>query len=276
MSANLEWEIPFSIISSYGELFLNESTPYLLLGEGCEALRRLRVVVDDIPQGDGQINHKRFTSGYEIQLEVALWNAARDAPLCDQEARLAAEDLMLHLNAVLNGSGRLIWTPTGLGDRRFLDEARLAEIGPWTTGNAFDSRIVFRLDSPFPYVMDLAQVEVELVDTVDQVITNNGTVTTFPVVRVDGPATAFDIDNLTTGESVHYDEALPGALPILAGHYIEFDFFRNTAYFDGSGDPAKAGIVIETSDFWSLDPQIPTTVGIFGASGTLLYNHSYA
>jgi hypothetical protein len=279
MSANLEWGVPFSIVSGFGELFMNGTTPYLLLQDNCEAMRRLRVVVDDIPQADGQINHRRFTAGYEVQLEVALWNAARDKPLCDAEARAAAEALMLHLNRILNDPGRLFWTPEGLGDQRFLDEARLSEVGPWTFGEVGDPRIVFRLDSPFPYVMDFAQVEIELADNVAQDVFNIGTVETFPVIRVDGPTSDFTIFNAEADPdgTLVYSASLPGAVPIGSGDFLELDFFRNTAYLNGAGQSRKAGIDIEQSDFWPILPgNVANNLLIVGADATVLYNHSYA
>jgi len=281
VSAILEWAVPFSIQSSKGTLTLNdEANPsglFLVLQEGCEATRRLRVVTDDIPQADGQINHQRFTAGYEIQLLVALWKD-RSEPACDQQAREMGEELMLHLNCMLNDTGRLFWTPTGLGDQRLLDEARTRECGAFTFGpsGVGDARLQFRFDSPFPYVYDFTQLTVSLEASTPQNITNQGNVDFWPVVKVYGPTTAFSIENETISQAIVYDSSLPGAVDIGVGEYMEFDFFRNTAYLNGTGASGKPGIDMTLSDFWPLQAGVANSIEISGADGDVLYNHAYA
>jgi hypothetical protein len=279
MSANLEWGIPFTIQSSKGTLALNEVVGdgyYLLIEDNCEARRPLRVTVDDVPQGDGSIPHHRFTGGYEVNITLALWEASRQQPACDEQARLMAEELMLHLNCLLNDDGRLFWTPSGLGDQRLLDNARLREVSAWTFGQAGDPRITFRLDSPFPYVYDFAQESVSLAASTPQSVTNEGNVDTFPVIRVLGPTTAFSLENETLSQAIVYDSGLPGAVDIGVGEYMEFDFFRNTAYLNGTGASGKPGIDVELSDFWVLQASTPNSIESSGAASTLLFNHSYA
>ena len=279
MSANLEWTIPFTIQSTKGTLALNAPVGdgyYLLIQDNCEARRGLRVTVDDVPRGDGSIQHHRFTTGYEFNLTVALWEAARDQPACDEQARLMAEALMLHLNDMLNSAGRLFWTPTGLGDQRLLDNARLKEISAWTFGQAGDPRMTFRLDSPFPYVYDFAQVTTSLLDGVPEVVTNNGNVDFFPVVKVYGSTTLFTVRNITINQEMIYDASLPGAPAIGPGDYMEFDFFRNTAYLNGDEDSGKPGIDVALSDFWPIQGTIPNELQVDGADADILWNHSYA
>jgi hypothetical protein len=278
VSANLEWTIPFTIQSSKGDLALNDdsgSALYLLLQDGCLMTRDLRVTTDEIPQGDGQINHARFTGGYRVQLEIALWES-REMPACDQAAREMAEELMRHLNVMLNDAGRLFWTPTGLGDQRMLDEARLAAVTPFTFGPVGDARITVTFDSPFPYVLDFTQETISLVDGVPQAVTNEGTADFYPVVKVYGPTSSFTLENTTLGEQIVYDSSLPGGASIGAADYVEFDFFRNTAYLNGSGASRKSGIDIELSDFWILEAGVANTIEITGADADLLLNHAYA
>lgn len=281
MSAILEWSVPFTIQSSKGDLTLNdESNPlglFLMLQEGCEAIRRLRVVTDDIPQADGQINHQRFTAGYEIQMLVSLWKD-RSEPACDEQARLMGEELMLHLNCMLNDTGRVFWTPTGLGDQRLLDEARTRECGAFQFGPAGlgDARLQFRFDSPFPYVYDYTQLTAALANGVPQPVTNQGNVDFWPVVKVYGPTTAFTIENETLGQAIVYDDSLPGAVTIGVGQFMEFDFFRNTAYLNGTGASGKPGIDMTLSDFWPLQANTANSIEVSGATADLLYNHAYA
>lgn len=277
MSAIVEWDVPFSIESTKGTLDLNDDSGplYLLLQEGCEARRDLRVTVDEMPQADGQINHLRFTSGYEVQLQVSLWED-REQPACAAVARAMAEELMLHLNCMLNDAGRLFWTPTGLGDQRLLDEARLREISAWSFGPAGDPRMTFRFDSPFPYVYDYAQVATTLPITTPVSVENEGNVDFFPVVKVFGPTTAFVLANQDVGESIVYNSALPGAAAIGSGDYVELDFFRNTAFLNGDGANLMAGIDVELSLFWALQAGVPNFIECTGAAAQILYNHAYA
>ena len=280
MSAILEWTVPFTIQSSRGTLTLNDDAnvlgTYLIQQEGCEALRDLRVVVDPIPQADGQINHQRFTTGYEVQLLVSLWENGREKPACDEQARVMAEELMLHLNTMLNDDGRLFWTPTGLGDQRLLDSARLASIGPWTLAQPGIPQITFRLDSPFPYVYDFTQVTTSLIDGVPQVVNNLGNVDFYPVAKVYGSTTLFTLRNDTLNQELIYDDSLPGAPTIGPGDYMEFDFFRNTAFLNGTGADGKPGIYMELSDFWPIQGGTSNTLDITGADADILWNHSYA
>lgn len=279
MSANLEWSIPFTIQSSKGDLTLNDDTNplglFLLQKEGCEATRRLRVITDDIPQADGQINHQRFTAGYEMQLLVSLWESTTK-PACDQQAREMGEALMLHLNCMLNDTGRVFWTPTGLGDQRLLDEARTREVGAFTFGQAGISQIQFRFDSPFPYVYDFTQLTATLLNGVPQNVTNEGNVDFWPVLKVYGPTTAFTLENETISQAIVYDDSLPGAVSIGVGEYMEFDFFRNTAYLNGTGASGKPGIDMELSDFWPLQAGVANSIEVSGADADMLYNHAYA
>ncbi len=279
MSANVEWDIPFAILSSKGTLTLNDDANsdglFLLIPDDCDMGRDLRVTVDEIPQAKGQINHARFTTGYEARLTVALWEN-RGQPACGQQLRLMQELLMLHLNDLLIEDGRLFWTPTGLGGQRILDEAMLRAISRPTLGPAGDSRMGFTLDSVFPYVYDFTQEIVALPANTPVVVENEGTEEFRPVVKVDGPAASFSIENVTTGRSVEYDSSLPGATGVAGGNYIEFDFFRDTAYLNGTGASMKPGIDVLVSDFWSLEARVPNTIQIVGAGGTILYNHAYA
>lgn len=280
MSANLEWTIPFTIQSTRGDLTLNDEANalglYLLMQEGCTAMRQLRIVTDDIPQADGQINHQRFTAGYTMQLLVGLWES-RTKPACDEQARLMGEALMLHLNTMLNDSGRLFWTPTGLGDQRLLDECQTRDVGAFGFGPAFEPRLQFTFDSPFPYVYDFAQETTVLEDGVPEVVNNEGNVDFWPVVKVYGSASLFTLQNVTLNQAVIYDDSLPGAPTIGPGDYMEFDFFRNTAFLNGTGADGMPGVYMELSDFWPIQGGVSNTLQIDNApSADVLWNHSYA
>lgn len=279
MSACVEWEVPFTLRSSYGDLDLNDdsgSAYYLLVDAGCVARRTLRVTSDPIPQGDGQIHHRRFTDGYEISLRIQMWETKTERA-CGQVLREMVETLMLHVNDMLNTPGRVLWTPDGLGDRRMLDQARVFAVGdPTRDGPGGPLEVTVGFDSPFPYCIDATEQDVVLVAGVPQNVTNDGNVPMFPVFVVNGPTSGFTIANNLTGEDLVYDSSLPGAVAIGGGDYVEFDFFRNTAYLNGSGANRKAGIDLELSDFWAIDAAVATSVEITGAGGTLKFNNAVA
>lgn len=278
MSANLEWSIPFTIRSTYGDLDLNDDANalglFLLVPSECSMGRQIRATVDDVPQGDGSIPHSRFWTGYQAELTISLWES-RAQPACDAQAREMAEELMLHLNLLANDTGRLLWTPSDYSDDRMMDEMRTLELDRWQLGEAGVLSIRFVLDSPFPYVIDATQLTESLADNVQETITNSGNVPFFPVVKVDGPTSSFVLSNDTTGEELIYDSTLPGGVAIAGGDYVEFDFFRNTAYLNGAGSNRKASIDVESSDFWTLAPGA-NLVTLDGATGDVLYNPSWA
>jgi hypothetical protein len=277
VSANVEWGVPFTIQSSYGDLTLNDTTNplgyFVLVESGCAMGRDLRAVSDPIPQGDGQVHHRRFADGYQVRLTIELWENPNQAA-CAEVARLMVQELMLHLNDMLNDPGRVLWTPTGLGDQRILDEARVVILQrPTVSDGAIRFDVTF--DSPFPYVLDFAQVTEALADGVPENLTNNGNVEMFPVVKVYGPTSFFTLENTTVGQTFTYDATQPGASSIAGGDYLELDFFKNSAFLNGTGARRFAGIEVESSDFWPLVPGV-NAVEITGATADVLFNHTYA
>lgn len=280
MSACVDFSVPFTIQSAYGTLTLNDDTNTLGLfllnegqgGQGCQMGRDLRVVNDNVPQGDGEIHHRRFAGAYQAKLTIGMWKD-RHERACDEQLRLMFEELGLHLNSLLNDPGRLIWTPPGLGDNRMLDEARVRDLPRPSVGIATEQEVIF--DSPFPYAYDATQAQPALSDGVPAYLTNNGNVETFPVVKVNGAAGFFQVINHSAGVMLQYDPTRPGAVSIPGGSYIEFDFFRNTAYLNGNGPSRKAGVDVAASDFWTLAPGV-NIIEVVGATATVLYNHSYA
>lgn len=276
MSANVEWGIPFTIQSAYGDLTLNDDTNplglFLLDQAGCAMGRDLRVTADPLPQADGENLHRSFTDGYQVRLTIQMW-ASRTDMACDEQLRLMTEELMLHLNSMENDAGRVFWTPTGLGDQRLLDEARVVALPRPSNGPPVSFDITW--ESPFPYVIDYTQKTEGLVSGVPEYLSNDGNVEMKPVMKVYGPSSAFTIWNSTVGQQLVYDSTQPGASAIAAGHYIEFDFFRETAWLDGNVARREAGIDVLASDFWALVPGV-NFVEITGATADVLWNDANA
>jgi hypothetical protein len=272
----IEWQQSARIQSSYGTLNFNDdsgTTLYLLDPQRCVARRNLRVTADPVPQGDGEILHARFADGVEFDITLTLWTD-RNSPACDDDARLMEEALHKHLQAILNGSGRWFWQPTGYGDERMMDEARWLAPLVSTMGNEGIWELTFSIDSPFPYIIDATQTTESLSNAIADTLTNTGNAPFWPVIRVLGPASAFTIENQDNGMMIDYDPTLPGGQNISVGDYAEIDTFRNTIYLNGDEDNLKAGIAVTNTDFWSLSPGT-TNVIITGADANFLLNDAW-
>lgn len=286
---NLEWGIPISLTSPRGTIDFNTPTgPYsptqrdlyfLDRDGGCKMTTGpVRVTSDNIPQGDGEIFHRRFLPGTYVDLKVTLCQAGGgDAkePACGEDLVRMMDSLALVLGVMKDPSlaGRLTWSPTGYGDRLLTDCLWLTEFDQQGQEGTFQI-VTFAIDSPFPYGIDSFQTVTPLSDGVPVTITNGGNTDFSPVVQVYGPTSAFVLHNNTTGELISYDAAFPGASAIPGGHYAEFDFFRNTVFEDGDGADLSAGIDQTDSDYWTMPPG-DSEFELDGADGQALTNGAW-
>lgn len=252
----IEWVQPSTLRTTLGDLDFNVAGPYglfLLDQTACKIRRSHRAVSDPIPQGDGEILHRRFTDGIEIDLAIQLW-ADTENPACDAQARLMHEVLSYFLSTMLNNAGRFLWQPSDYGDERMLDEARW--LVPVDT--SFSDRgvvsVTFTIDSPFPYMIDGTQRLENLVDTVPLNVTNAGNAAFYPQIIVDGPTTTFGIENQTYDEMIFYDGLRPGAQAILGGETADFDSFQQKVYLNGNEDNLKAGVEPGLTDYFAIYP----------------------
>lgn len=272
---------------------------WMLVQDGCQAGSAKRVARDNSPQKGGEIVHRKYRTGLVMQLQAIAVNVTvadynddgsgdvRFEPACDDDLVDLFDLLMLHLSAIENSDGRLTWLPSG-------KIARMQDASRWLGsdgqgGAAFtavniefeDETFVaaqFALLCPFPYAMDAPQTTTALGGSTPVVVNNDGTSEFFPVIQVFGPTSAFEIRRTAARDgsvlSMFYSAAFPLANPIPSGQFIEFDFFREVAYFNGDGANAKPGIDVENSDFWSLLPG-DNTVEVFGASAQMLWQPAW-
>lgn len=254
----VEWDVPFDLVTPEGTLEFNVGAAdiYRLRKEGCQAVAQIRATKDNIPQFSGSILHKRFKTGYEVQLQLVYWDTCADTA-CDGTAVQMHDLLMKHLESILDADGRLIWEPTGLATRFFESIRWLGEVT--TDAQTGVLTVGFRVDSPFPYALDFTQNTNTFDDT--DTLVNGGSAEMFPVIQVYAGSSACpgfvltNLDNLDdqgVAKEIVFDADLPGAANIPAGQYIEFDTFRNTVYLNGDGANYKPGIDVEESDFWGL------------------------
>lgn len=294
MAATVEWDIPFVLSTPVGDLTLNGldsiSEGYFMLNPlACSSGRDMRAPRDDVPQASGDVMHPHYSSGYTMQLAVEMWEKIGDAgePALRELKVDMWDRLMLYLNSLLGdfplvaADGRVYWTPRGK-TQRMLNSVRLLEL-PQPQQDA-DGMVTasFRVLSPFPYVYDAPETNTDI--TTGATVTNGGSANFFPVLKVHGPTNDFTITNESVLDqngaplSLVYDSSLPGAAAIGSGDYVEFVFFRNTAYLNGNEDNMKKGIDVQNSDFWPLAPgeNIISVSGYTGIEIEMLWQNAYA
>lgn len=249
---------------------------FALVEEGCKAKRDLRVVSDPIPQADGEIFHRRFRSGTEVTLQVQLWETSSQYA-CGEARREMGEQLFGHLDALINNPGRLFWQPTGYGDERFLESARYmtpAEV----SFNAHVPTVTFTIDSPLPYVLDKTQVEHPVpVSTTTPIIMPEFSTNFWPVIKVDGAFSTFQIWNNSVQDEYGHDLTIsygPPGPAVASGHYAEIVTFNETIYLDGSSSNLKSGIDATVTDYFYLKPGT-NNISIIGASCRFLVNPAW-
>lgn len=298
MSANLEWDVPMTIQSPYATLELNQVLPlagrnnafyYLVAPDGYQVSpAKFRPVSDSIGQADGSSLQPPFIDGLVASLTVKFYVVTRGVegetePACGEDLRLMNQTLMGVLNSLRSYTAdpaadqRYLWTPTGLGDRRMLTDILLASWPP-PSYDGKEVTVSFQLASPFPYAIDATEITTSIAAGGTAVVSNNGNASQSPVIRVHGPSTAFVVENLTTGQLVSYSDAAdPGLLNVLAGHYVELDFFRGSATLSGgAGTDVISGIDFASSDWFKLAPGSQTLSLSLGGTGgaDVLHNNA--
>lgn len=77
-------------------------------------------------------------------------------------------------------------------------------------------------------------------------ITNNGTVKTYPTIRLHGSLTNPTIKNVTTDDTFQYDATIAN------GDYIDVDM-QNMTVIDQNGNDKLSSVDADLRDFWGLD-----------------------
>lgn len=275
--------------ATLGDLAFN--TPTTVDGNDCiflvdpnrsKATRGMRATVDNVPQDDGEIFHRRFSNGCEFALVVEFWGRDTETCASDEVAELMEEALKGWLESMKNEGGRYLWTP-GSGVQRMMDEARWLVPVEITLGDGGVWEAAFSIDSPFPYVMKAAQETIALPNGVPTVVANDGNAPFYPVMIAAPPGTTsvtdFTIENQTLGLTLDYDSSRPGGQAIGAGDIAEIDCFRNTIYLGIGGTPGdddnlKPNIDPLVTDYFTLAPGANTLLAT-GVDVDVLLNDSY-
>lgn len=287
MPVNLEWAVDHAIVSPQGTLLLNALGPWLDSGDRALFLiksdpytivpAKYRQVTDDLSQADGSSLQQPYISGLVASLRIEYWickNGNRDMaePACGADLRAMDELLTLHLNALRtpsptpDGSQRLIWTPDGYGGDRMLTQVLLAA---WPTPAFFDANggkgvaVTFALATPFPYALDVNEVNTVIADGATVFVPNPGNADYSPVVIVDGPTSEFAITRVDTGEVVSYI----GPDAIGPSDSVEIVFF--TAAVTSGTDDLIADMDITVTRFFEIPPG-GCSIQMAGADATVL------
>lgn len=269
----IEWDVPASLTTNAGTLNFNVFPGLVLDPKQCSATKTIRAPIDPIPQGDGDIIHRRFQTGYTYKLTAQAFESV-NAIACNSDARLMFEELALHLYSMLRDTGRYCWIPSNYGDTRALDQAQWFEGVTQTLGDGGVWQASFSIDSPFPYAIDLTQTSPSISANAAAAVTNSGNTDFYPVFKVYGPIPAgdgFSVINDTTLQGLVYNTNLPGALSIPGGSYAEIDTFKGTIYMNGNGADLSAGIDPVLSNF-DLALVIVPGVNNFEFSGLPLFS----
>lgn len=307
-----EWDVPFLLSTPQGQLPINQqallnSSPlgyYMLDPSLCSTGTARRVTRTNIAQADGEITHRKFKTGYIMELTMQLWqDPVHELPACGYVLREMIDLLMLHLNSIENADGRIQWTPSAnpplsIPDR-MLDKARI--LGPSGQGQTgFVSvvaqkeagneitQLTFALISPYPYALDTPGIVTPLGGSALVTVTNDGNSEVYPVFNVSGATGGFSITNFSNldeqgnPKKIVYSDTFPGAEAISFTEFAQIECFRNTAYLGilPTSNPAdldnlKPGIDVPNSDFFTLVPGV-NHIELVGASGEMLWQPAWA
>lgn len=268
------WSNLTKLTTPSGTLDLNAAAGdrYLTLNERCDSGADLRTTFDNIPEADGQLNHRQYLTGYKMRLALGLVVDQESA--CGQDAWQMLDALAVHIDELRNPTGdtRIVWHPDGLAER-MIDQIVLMEKPVVTVEPTSSDSIVtvtFGVVSPFPYEMSEAeQTPASIAASATETLTNTGTTQFWPVFKVNGATSTFTITNAATGLQIVYD-----GTAIAGGHYAEIDCFRGTIYLDGDGANLLNGIDFLNTDFFALVPGA-NDITITGAGCDVLWNDAY-
>ncbi len=274
-----DWSTLRTLTTPSQNLALNDTAGplYAVLNENCDGGADMRFTADNIPQGDGQLNHTSYLTGYKMRLALALWTDSRTAA-CGGDAQEMLDTLGLSMNELRNPTGttRIIWTPEGMASRMLNDIVLVGRPIATTVPGRTDGlvAVTFEICSTFPYEMAEQEITTSIAAEASADLDNDGNTAFWPVLKVYGPADGFTVTNNTTGLLLEYDGDQPGASMIGTGEYVEIDMFRGTAFLNGNQDNMLPGIDFLTSDFWPLEPTT-NSVTINGADMDILWQAAW-
>lgn len=249
---------------------------YLLDQSVCAVNVDTRVTKSNVPQANGSILPARFLTGASMVLKIQMWED-EDTPACDELLRLMLDELSGAFVSLLNAGdneGRIEWVTPG-ANTRMLDDIRLFT---YPSSLQFDDNtipfITVAVDTQYPYAEDLSQSSPTVSGSFS--ITNGGNTDFWPVWKINGPFSAFTLENTSRGQQIEYDDTLPDAVPVAGGDYAEINTFTGTIFLNGSGADLSAGIVELNTDEFALGPNAENLVLTGAPDAVLLHQAAWA
>lgn len=289
---NVQWEALHILRSKFGDLALNSTDPttgqrFQILPSGYKIVPSLRVTQDNISQRDGSVLHPRWTTGLVATITVVLYvQPSHDADdiayenACDEDLTEMTDQIARWLNGIRDltfaDNQRLFYYPAGVTDGRMLIDLELLSWPDPTIDEDGTVEIQFSVETPYPYAVDVVQTETDISDGANATLVNDGNADTFPVIKVFGPCTTFQIDNVATGLSFVYDGSRDGAVGIGGGDYAEINMFRGTIFLNGDSTDLIPGVDPALTDFFPItcDPA-GNEIDATGADIAVLWNRAW-
>lgn len=281
---NLDFDAPSQIISPRGVVSLNDmglgssGLWWKVLPDSYKIVPTLRFVQDNVSQQDGSVLHPRFLSGQVATFKVE-YRVATSAPeyngACDEDLLEMSEQMILVCNSLRsNGptpatNQRFTWEAADSTSRGLIRVMLLGWPDPVWTDPAWV--VTVALETPFPYAIDLNQIDTPINDSGGPaLVPNDGNMEFWPVIEVGPNGGFFTITNEDSGEVVVYNGAAIGG-----GDHLELDFFTGTAYLNGDSTDEIDGIDPTSTDWFTIKPDGGTNVSIVGADADVLSNNAW-
>ncbi len=296
--------IPQSLLSSYGEVVFNvlngsavsanslaglgftikapvglpDGNGYLVTFVGGNDGAPIRNPITNRPHKHGAIIHRFRKSARFIYVEgEIIASTPANRTILDDHLR-SALDGMLQSGVFGQPSdplGRYFWRPPGKPTRfhnvRLFDELK---IEPSSPGSAAPKTFSFTLVAERPEALEYPEISTTVPNGAPTVVPNNGNHVSWPVLKVFGVTTSgFTINNGT--HTLKWGQGLDPAAVTILGTYIEFDMFRQTAYWDGDQANALRFIHMGDSDFWFIHKGGSTITAQGAGPVTVLSNHAW-
>ena len=264
--SGIQWGVKYTLTGSDGTIAVfNDSTDPNYVGilspdsSGLDS-PDIRESFDDIPEGDGAV-HGTFFKG---RRPVILSGVIRHTDATDRNTRIDRLRRAAGLNTLEDSI--LTWTPDGgesLMLRLRLNQA-LRVVGGWV--KSFQIPLI--AEDPLIYSESLNTTEITATTTVEfgreyprvypldygalpavgqGNVTNEGDVTSPPILRVYGPGQNPAITNMATGETITL------LYTLAAGDYLHIDPLKGEVLLNGVLNRYSA-VDLSSTSWWGLEP----------------------
>jgi hypothetical protein len=200
----------------------------------------VRESADDLIGDDGGVHGEFFYGRRPIVLTGNIESRPSNAERNVRMTRLQRASNATRINATLS------WAPEG-GVEQIVAVRRQQPLR--ITGGylkAFQLALVSA--NPRIYSAEIKQ-HIYAANDHDDIVANDGSMRTPPIIRVNGPATAIEIHNHTTGEFIVFATAFA----LTAGQYVDIDF-ENRTVTKNDGTNQFGQLQFASTTWWELVP----------------------